>query len=125
MINNRFEAYKLKRELKRSGVNYDFLRAGKNEYCEPDGEYKIVGTITGLYHESSSHISLTMSGTTNIRTKKVPSILCLYEDAAAIKLSIGDRVVINEKIMNVTGVVDIQEWGIISDISLEVIDDGN
>lgn len=127
MINTKFEAYKIKRELKRSGIDYEFKRLSANDFGEPTGEPAIIGTLKGLYHvynEQSGKIQITMSDTTQVRTKKVPMILCLYEDAANLFLRIGDIVKINEKTLRVTGITDVQEWNIISDISLEVIDDG-
>lgn len=124
MINKNFEVYKLKRELKRSGKDYCFTRLADNEYKEPLGDVGCVGKLKGLYHERSEHISVAMSDATQVRTKKIPSILCLYGDVCSIGLTIGDRVVINGKTMIVNGVIDIQEWGLISDISLEVVDNG-
>ena len=62
--------------------------------------------------------------TTQVRSKKVPMILCMYEDTARLVLQVGDIVKINSKTFKVTGVTDIQEWNLISDISLEVIDNG-
>lgn len=121
-INKQFEAYKVKRELKRSGVNYEFKRPKKNEFGEPSKELEVIGVLRGLYHEDNSHISVQTGDTTQYRTKKVPSILCLYEDAAPLMLQVGDTMVANDKTYLVTGVVNIQEWNIISDISLEVVD---
>lgn len=124
MINTKFEAYKVKRELKRSGIDYEFKRAGKNEFGEPkDGDEKItIGKLKGLYHEHNGTIQITTGDTTQIRSKKIPMILCLYEDAASLALQVGDIVNFNDKTLKVTGVTDIQEWNIISDISLEVVD---
>ena len=124
MINTRFEAYKIKRELKRSGIDYEFKRAGVNDFGEPVGEPIVVGTIRGLYHEQNSSIQVTTGDTTQVRTKKIPMILCLYEDTARLALAVGDTVTINAKTFKVTGIVNIQEWNIISDISLEVVDNG-
>lgn len=124
MINTKFEAYKIKRELKRSGIEYEFKRNGNNEFNEPTGEPSSVGTITGLYHEQNGSIQITTGDTTQTRTKKVPMILCLYEDAASLALQIGDIVKINTKTFSVTGITNIQEWNVISDISLEVVDIG-
>lgn len=124
MINTRFEAYKIKRELKRSGIDYEFKRFGVNDFGEPVGEPIVVGTIRGLYHEQNSSVQVTTGDTTQVRTKKIPMILCLYEDTARLALAVGDTVIINAKTFKVTGVVNIQEWNIISDISLEVVDSG-
>ena len=124
MINTRFEAYKIKRELKRSGIDYEFKRSGLNDFGEPVGEPIVIGTIRGLYHEQNSSVQITTGDTTQVRTKKIPMILCLYEDTARLALQVGDIVIINAKTFKVTGVVNIQEWNIISDISLEVVDSG-
>lgn len=124
MINKKFEAYKIKRELKRSGIEYEFKRAGKNNFGEPTEDLSVVGKLKGLYHEQNSSIRISTGDTTQVRTKKIPMILCLYEDAASLVLKIGDIVEINGKTLKVTGIVNIQEWNIISDISLEVVDNG-
>ena len=122
MINTQFEAYKIKRELKRSGIDYKFKRSDANDFGEPVGEPTVVGTIRGLYHEQNSSVQVTTGDTTQVRTKKIPMILCLYEDAASLVLQVGDELKINNKTLKVTGVVNIQEWNIIADISLEVVD---
>ena len=124
MINTKFEAYKIKRELKRSGTDYEFKRTGKNKFGESNGELNIVGMLRGLYHEQNGSVQISTGDTTQVRTKKVPMILCLYEDTASLVLQIGDIVKINAKIFKVTGIVNIQEWNLISDISLEVVDNG-
>lgn len=124
MINKQFEAYKLKRELKRSGIDYEFRRKLKNEFGESMEETEVVGIIRGLYHEQNSSIRVSTGDTAQIRTKKIPMILCLYEDAASLILQVGDIVSINTKTFKVTGIVNVQEWNIISDISLEVVDNG-
>lgn len=122
MINTQFEAYKIKRELKRSGIDYEFKRSSVNDFGEPVGESIVIGTIRGLYHEQNSSVQVTTGDTTQVRTKKIPMILCLYEDAASLVLQVGDELKINNKTLKVTGVVNIQEWNIIADISLEVVD---
>lgn len=124
MVNTRFEAYKLKRELKRSGIDYEFQRLGVNDFGEPDDEPTVVGSLKGLYHEQNSNIEITTGDTTRVRTKKIPMILCLFDDATSLALKIDDFLFINKKKFKVTGIVNIQEWSIISDISLEVVDDG-
>lgn len=122
MINTQFEAYKIKRELKRSGIDYEFKRSGLNDFGEPDNKLVTVGIIKGLYHEQNSNIQITTGDTTQVRTKKIPMILCLYDDTASLVLQVGDLLEINGKQFKVTGITNIQEWNIISDISLEVVD---
>lgn len=122
MINTKFEAYKLRRELKRIGREFQFERAELNAFKEPTDDSVFAGKLMGLYHEQNSSVSVTTGETTQTRSKKTPMILCLYEDATFLKL--GDTVKINSKELKVTGIVNIQEWNIIADISLEVVDDG-
>lgn len=128
MLNTKFEAYKLRRELKRIGKEYEFKRAKLNAFKEPTNDEELAGKLTGLYHEQNGYIKssvgteINAGGVVQVRTKKIPMILCLYDDAKFLK--IGDIVKFNSKTYKVTGVVNIQEWNIISDISLEVVDDG-
>lgn len=124
MINTTFEAYKIKRELKRSGIELEFKRAKLNDFKEPTKDSTLVGKLTCLYHEQNSTVKITTGDTTQVRTKKIPMLLCLYEDVDKLKLQVGDLVKINSKTYKVTGVVNIQEWNIIADISLEVTDIG-
>lgn len=124
MINTKFEAYKVRRELKRSGNLYTFERAGINDFGEPLKQQAAVATICGLYHEQSSNIGIVTGETVQIRTQKIPMILCA-NDANVELLKAGDKVYIGKKLMRVTGIVDVQEWGIIADISLEVADFGD
>lgn len=124
MINKRFEAYKIRREIKRSGDTYKFQRHVRNEFDEPIiGIDDDVCSIQGLYHEENSNIQITTGDTTQVRTKKIPMILCEWENVAG-KLLVGDFTIINRKVFKVTGVVNIQEWSIVADISLEVVDNG-
>lgn len=124
MLNKKFEAYKVKREIRRSGIECLFYRNVLNEFNEPTDDKEEVGKLSGLYHESNSNISIVMGETTQTRSKKIPMILCLWDDVKPIKLLPGDFMILNGKTFKVTGVLNIQEWNIIADISLEVVDDG-
>lgn len=134
MVNKQFEAYKLKREITRSGTKYEFRRNMLNKFGEPTGEQMVVGRLSGLYHEENGSIQIATGETTRSRSKKVPMILCLYGDAASLGwcnpdvpvngrgVMVDDNVIINGKTFVVSGVVNISEWNIIADISLEVVD---
>lgn len=125
MINTRFEAYKVKREIKRSGKAFNFFRRKVNEFGELMDEIEVVGSINGIYHEQSSNIQINSTETTRFRTEKIPMILCLYSDVKKLNLKVDDFIAINDEKMTLSGVVNIQEWNIIADISLEVVDYGN
>lgn len=121
MINKQFEAYKIRREIKRSGETYTFMRPSLNEFNEPSGDEIEVGSLQGLYHEQNSNIQLTTGDTTQIRTKKLPMILCIYDDAKTLNLQLGDKLYLNDRILKVVSLVNIQEWNIIGDLSLEEV----
>ena len=121
MINKQFEAYKIKREIRRSGETYTFMRPSLNEFGEPSGDETEVGSLRGLYHEQNSNVQVTTGDTTQIRTKKLPMILCIYEDAKTLNLQLGDKLYLNDRILKVVSLVNIQEWNIIGDLSLEEV----
>ena len=126
MINKQFEEYKVMRELKRSGTMFTFLREQKNEFGETVSDVPTtVGMINGLYHENNSQIQVKTGDVTQIQTKKLPSVLCLHSDTNRISLQVGDYTILNGKKLLVTGIVNIQEWNTISDISLEVFAGGD
>lgn len=125
MVNNSFEGYKIAREIKRSGKSYTFKRNGLNKFKEPTATAEVVvGSMDCLYHEQNSNIQIVTGETTQVRTKKIPMLLCLYDNVQALGLKVGDFTMINGKRFEVTGVVNVQEWSIAADISLEVVDDG-
>lgn len=121
MINTKFEAYKLNRELKKNGKEYTFERAKLNSFKEPTDDNCFVHKLNGLYHEQNNYVSITSSDSAQARAKVIPMILCLYDETKLLK--VDDIVKINSKKLKVTGITNIQEWNIIADISLEVVDD--
>lgn len=121
MVNKQFEAYKIKREIKRSGETYVFMRPKLNEFNEPSDEEEEVGSLLGLYHEQNSNVQITTGDTTQTRTKKMPMILCVYNDAKMLDLHLGDKLYLNDRILKVVSLVNIQEWNIIGDLSLEEV----
>lgn len=125
MINTKFEAYKLSRELKRSGINFTIRRYTQNEFKEPSSDETVIGCFTGLYHEQNSNVQINTGEAIQTRTKKIPMILCLYDDIKNYDIHVGDEITYNSSLFKITGIVNIQEWNIICDISLEVVDIAN
>lgn len=131
MINTKFEAYKLKREVRRNGVVFEFKRRKLDKFNEPTGELETVAEVRGLYHESNSYITETVGDAATTRTKKQPMLLCLADDVKSSDLRQGDEIQIplrSSQMTSVTlryvGCVDIQNWGIIADLSFEEVDEG-
>ena len=130
MINTRFELYKFRRELKRNGKDYTFRRHKLNKFNEPTDELYDVLTIRCLYHEVSSFKTTSTGDSSTTVTEKQPMLLCAVEDVKDSGLEIGDFIEVEDsvygdkKVLRFVGIVDIQNYGIIADISLEVVDDG-
>lgn len=129
MINNRFEVYKIKREIKRSGTQFEILKTGENEYGEKDESVLVsVYASKGLYHEIDtqvgSHITLTTGVTTQWRSLKRPAIMVPFEEVSQLNFQTGYIVKINNKNFRLVKVINIHEWNLIADISLEDVDVG-
>lgn len=116
-MNIKFMKHQIQNELKRTGVEYQFKRKKENEYHQVVGEEDIA-IVKGIYHETNGYISLSKADASIVQSKKVPMILTLKENAQSIKQ--GDYTVISGITYHVTGVVDIQNYGIAVDISLEM-----
>lgn len=118
-MNLKFERNKLEKEIQRTKTTYEFYRPKYNDYGEPIEDGKVLATtLRAIYHEKNEYIKVTIADAAQYRTKKVPMLLCLYEEC---EVKIDDEVEINGVKHRVTGIVNIQEWNIIADISLEVI----
>ena len=138
-VNNKFEVYKVKREIKRSGKEFDFFREDENSFGEKVIGSKIkVFTVNGLYYEHNAHILdsyLLMTATENgeYRIKRFPQIMCItddvmYKDNNGIErchINVGDFCYFSGRKCRVTGVKDFMEWGMVCTISFEAIDYGS
>lgn len=142
MINNKFEVYKIKREIKKSGKDFTFSRFIKNEFGEPTDEPIPVHTIRALYYEHAPHyldtyIIMSGSESARYRTEKTPQIIFPYEDmffeyqdeiTGEVKkdnIMIGDITIINGHLSRVSGVFNIQEWDKLVTVSFEEVDYGS
>ena len=152
MSNVRFERAKLNRELKRNGIDVKVYRYAQNKYGEPIGdvrftgmwdglsrfdwdeiatyswndlvcEISLIGSLRCIYHETNSYVTKQANNIATTRSLKSPMLLCRYEDVQAIGIAVGDVVRLSEG-FTVSGWVNIQEWGIYAEISLERVDRG-
>lgn len=113
-----FQLNKVRRLIKTQGQNFSFSRPGTNEFGEPNGQTEPV-VISGVYHETTSYLSKTVTQATTIRQKPSPMILCLWEDAQ--KVVQTDELTFNGKTYKVGEVKNISEANIVGDISLEEV----
>ncbi len=108
-------------------------RAVENEFGEPGDTPLIVGTFPCLFHVEKSYVTQIVSdatygrGTTNSQIG-TPMVMCLMESVVGLDLQIGDEIVLSsdeEVTYELVELNDVQSWGIIADLSLRVVDDGN
>ncbi len=113
-----FQLNKVRRLIKTQGQNFSFSRPWTNEFGEPNGQTESV-VISGVYHETTSYLSKTVTQATTIRQKPSPMILCLWEDAQRVVQT--DELTFNGKTYKVGEVKNISEANIVGDISLEEV----
>lgn len=114
-----FLLHRLKVQLNMRGVEYTFSRQALDKFGQPLDDVQEEIILKGIYHESNGYIQTTGSDATITRTKKSPMILCLFKDGNKIKQ--GDLISVNEKQYKVSGILNIQNYSIASDISLEEV----
>lgn len=124
-MNIPYELHKVEREIRTHGSAYNFERIPVDEY----GEYKLeepreqVCTVNGIYHISKGYITQTSADSSTVRSKGQPMILCVIDDNSK-KIKNNDICFLAGAHYRVIEKNDIQNYGIIYDISLEVILDG-
>lgn len=139
MDNLEFELNKVKKEILRHGEEYIFYRKEKNEFGEPKGDEIEVCAIKGIYHEQRGYVSLKTQEGAIIKSKSEGQILCIineesesdvadeiefYEEEAEElnnEIQQGDYLYIGGNKYYVINVTDIQNYGIIGNISLDLV----
>lgn len=126
-VNLEFEAYKIAREIKKSGVHNVFYREQKNEFGEPadNSETRLtIGALNSLYHEQSGYVQIAVADGVQYRTKKLPMLMSLYEDVKYLGLQVGDYCIFDNHKYTITNILNLYNWNILCDLSLEVFDNG-
>lgn len=121
-MNKKFELYKICREIKMHGEKYLFRRIKKDDYEEDTKEFEDVANISAIFHTVKGYISQNKDDGAEIHSKGQPKLLCAFEDAKDINN--GDIVSIKDDDYKVVEKNDIEKFGIVCDISLEVILNG-
>ena len=123
-MNEKIELYKVKREIEIHGKQYTFERIIKDEYGEETKVKEQVETVLGLFHTSKGYVTKNTSDGGTIKSKGQPKILMII-DEQSINLKQDDVVEINGNVYKLVDKNDILNFGIIYDVSLEVVLDGN
>lgn len=116
---------KINRQIKQNGSSYTFKRFGVDEYGQLSDEVQEIFSFEGIFHETVHHVQNTLAESDDARIIDVPSsyILCLFEDGNRIR--IDDFVEINERTYKVVNKVNVGNYNVAIDISLEMVADGS
>lgn len=109
---------KIKKQLDRNGLVYEFIKITKDEFNQ-NTESEETLSIKGIYHETNSFIKLNETDAGSVQRKKSPMILTLLDEQSKL-IKQGDILYINEIKYTVSGILDIQNYGVILDISLDM-----
>ena len=119
----KMELHKVLREIQIHGTEYTFLRKSVDGYGEPTKEEpKQVAKAQGLFHVSKGYITQNIQDGTKTHSKGQPMLMVAYENTVEIQMD--DFVVINGNTYKVVEKNNIQEYNIVTDISLELVLNG-
>lgn len=122
-VRMKMELHKVLREIQIHGTEYIFLRKSVDGYGEPTKEEpKQVVKVQGLFHVSKGYITQNIQDGTKIHSKGQPMLMVAYENTVEIQMD--DFVVINGNTYKVVEKNNIQEYNIVTDISLELVLNG-
>lgn len=119
----KIELYKVSREIKVNGMQYTIYRDKTDEYGERTKEEpEEIGKIKGLFHLTKGYVTESISDGTRTYSKGQPKLMVRYDETENIKN--GDFLMINGNRYNVIEKNNIQEYNIVSDISMELVLNG-
>ncbi len=116
------ELHKVSQEIKVHGNIYNVYRKELDKYKEPTGKEIQVAQIKGLYHITKGYVTETAQDGTRTHLKGQPMLLCKHEETKDIQT--GDYIRINQNVYKVIDKNNIQEYNIVTDISMELMLDG-
>ena len=110
---------KVNRQLELNGSTYDFAHYKIDEYKQVTNEVEKTIEVVGLFHTTNAYIKESTNEGARIVSKPQPMMLMLFEDSE--KLSKDDKVVIGDRVYNVVGKTDVNHFGVVCDVSLELM----
>lgn len=117
------ELHKVLREIQIHGTSYTFYREKVDECGELiEQEPETVTDVKGLFHVSKGYITQNIQDGTKTHSKGQPMLMVAYEDVK--QICSDDYFVTNGNKYKVVEKNNIQEYGIVTDISLELVLDG-
>ncbi len=120
----KMELHKVLREIQIHGTEYTFFRKKADNYGEPTKEEpEQIANVKGLFHVSKGYITQSIQDGTKTHSKGQPMLMVAHENIGEIKTE--DFFVINKNKYKVVEKNNIQEYNIVTDISLELVLDGS
>ncbi len=118
----KMELHKVSQEIKVHGNIYNVYRKELDKYKEPTGKEIQIAQIKGLYHITKGYVTETAQDGTRTHLKGQPMLLCKHEETKDIQT--GDYIRINQNVYKVIDKNNIQEYNVVTDISMELMLNG-
>lgn len=115
----KWELSKVTREIKTHGEAYTFSRYKLDSRNERTDETEKIAEIKGLFHTVKSYLTKTVGDGNVTHSKGQPVILISYEDGKI--LSMDDIVTVGDMTYHVTGLNNVEQYGILLEVSLEEV----
>lgn len=124
MFDEKVALHRVEQQIAWRGKLYSVYRPELNEFNEKIETDVPTVTIKALFHNgSSNHIVINTADNSQVPEKNTPYLITTWVNG--VKLRKDDIININKKSYKVTGIYDINEYNIITEVSLEVILDAN
>lgn len=116
------ELYKVKREIQLHGEEYTVYKQKTDKYGETTSDIEEIQKVSGLFHITKGYTTQTISDGTKIRAKSQPMLMVCMEGSE--KIENGMFVMINDNRYNIVDKNNIQEYNMVVDLSLELVQNG-
>lgn len=118
MQNALFLRNKVSRQVNMNGSSFSFTKVYVDEFNQVQISEESV-EVRGLFHQTTSFIKEETGTGSRVKKKPSPMILMLSEEAS--KLEEDFQVVISGKTYKVVDKMDVNNFGVVFDVSLEVV----
>lgn len=116
------ELHKVKREIQIYGDEYTVYKQKTDSYGETTSDIEEIQKVSGLFHITKGYTAQTISDGTRIKAKAQQMLMVCMEDSKQIEN--GMFIVVNNNRYNIVDKNNIQEYNIVVDLSLELVQNG-
>ena len=104
------------------GEEYTVYKQKTDKYGETTSDIEEIQKVSGLFHITKGYTTQTISDGTKVRAKSQPMLMICMEGSEQIEN--GMFVIINDNRYNIVDKNNIQEYNMVVDLSLELVQDG-